>query len=93
MNQPTHVSRSGQNMMPMGQVGGMSTGSMQQQQVQNPMYGQMKGINLIYRTALSILIIKAFPKWTWQIEAMSTFVSALFIIIEDCPIPIFHLRI
>jgi len=43
MNQPTHVSRSGQNMMPMGQVGGMSTGSMQQQQVQNPMYGQMKG--------------------------------------------------
>ncbi|MEH7097341.1 spore coat protein [Neobacillus vireti] len=42
MNQPTHVSRSSQNMMPMGQVGGISTGAMQQQHVQNPMYGQMK---------------------------------------------------
>ncbi|WP_251570547.1 spore coat protein [Neobacillus cucumis] len=51
MNQPTHVSRSGQNIMPMGQTmqslsGMAASGNMQQQQpqhVQNPMYGQMMG--------------------------------------------------
>ena len=50
MNQPAHVSRSGQNMMPMGQAmqtlsGMAASGNMQQQpqHVQNPMYGQMMG--------------------------------------------------
>jgi hypothetical protein len=51
MNQPSHVSRSGQNMMPMGQtmpsVGGMQAGGNMQQQKnlafngQMPLYGQM----------------------------------------------------
>ncbi|MED4228374.1 spore coat protein [Neobacillus cucumis] len=39
MNQPLHVSRSGQNMMPMGQRGGTPT-SVTIQHGQNPMYGQ-----------------------------------------------------
>ncbi|MDR4947615.1 spore coat protein [Neobacillus cucumis] len=39
MNQPLHVSRTGQNMVPMGQMGGIPT-SVTIQHGQNPMYGQ-----------------------------------------------------
>jgi hypothetical protein len=42
MNQPMHVSRSGQNMMPMGQMGGIPT-SVTIQHGQNPMQSQMLG--------------------------------------------------